>query len=991
MAKRIRENPENAKMRREAQKDGLRQSAAFYVPDFDPTMATEARMVWTIGMMYYYLMRRDKSYMDVASFLQEYTQRYKETYYAGTSNNLMQPSVYYQRIQKRVPNVLHLDFFDGSIRTLEAMMARLDRQDDLDGMGLTVDDFDFEDDPGAEENDPGNGGYSKKQFQCSLLEGVELSIFKIVKQPSGTLRLLDDNDVRWKRMDTVGSGNGGTVTIYQDPTNDKRQVALKKYKRPDDKEIALLENFDDKGCQVVGIRLLPHRNTRFSVMQLARGDMYPLLAKTSTVARKVCYDMCNIYACMKKQTGLLYGDIKLENLLFTCDPLTKNKMSFFAGDIGGFRREGERGDTTHPPPIPYDHVFLHDVEERTTIAYSKVRCWLAVQRGVHPDTVDMGKEKTALSNVVDDAFAATTGDVLALIAPSIVEFDVMEVMMGLANMLRGGGVCSHFRKTIDPKCAEQEGCTWIVGAKPGCQDSAASREQPKHDFVLKKEKETLETETQWFIQEDDQGILEEVDDEVEADFILHDVRGDGNCFHYALLRASKAKERKPGVTRVSIDPRIETLTRKGELIKPVLNKTTLKTYKNLYENLFPLVARCRAFQEPSFQANLELAMITFGKGTREEEAFIQNLTKPNVYIQYVPGVHEVLFRCLFDIKIRVYWEGRGWVGVYADEDPTDEDVVNLYYDPEHFQWLEPIDKKKKPPAAAEKKKKPVHVGKKEFDEITVMQYKELKPRTVLGNPQKSLEKYDQWFASEKIDGWQAIWDGQGTLYTKMYKQTFSVPQYWLDLLPKGVALAGEIKIQGEQATKTAALMKESPLWATTYFHVFDILGVDRPFRERVEIIKETVHVACSSIEGCPLIAAPQIQLRWEDILVFYEQVLQEGGEGLVLTDPNSLYDSSGKRSASRVKLKGRNDMEGTVGGYNVKDDGKLKSLVVRMDNGIRVIDFNLGVGFKDVERSNYLTEFPLGTTVTFSYRGFGENGKPKEARFVWVRRDDFKY
>ncbi len=970
------------------EKDRLRRSARFYVRDFDPLVATEARMVWQIGMMYYFLMRLDKSHSDTAWYLDMYKNNYLKDYRdKATKVYVYDPTIDYAFIQQET-GVLHKTFFDGSIQTLEDMMDHLKdlNQKDLGSMVLTLDDFIHENDL-EKENHSGNGGL----LLCPDAEKVDLSIFKIVEQ-KGKLKLVgveNGEDTVWTRGKDLGKGIGGTVTLYEHPSSETRKVVLKQYNSQDDEEIALLKTFDDGGCPVIGIRLIEYDGFKFSLMQVARGDVFSIVAKTEAVARKVCYEMCRIYACMKRETGLLYGDIKLENMLYTCNPGTKS-VSFFAGDIGGFRREGEKGSTTHPPPIPYDHVFVYDTATDTTVAYSRHRCWYAAQQGVHPEKA----KPWVTTKATIDAFAAT-GDVLAWIDSTLVPLDRIkkaeekESDVASKKLLQGGAQCVGFKKD-GTKCQRQAGQYAMCSSHrdkvkqepkpPAVKKEPAKKPKPKpkpsndSDFVLKKE--TLET--QWFMKEE-QGILEEVDDEDEADFILHDVRGDGNCFHYALLRASKAKGRKPGVTRVKGDPRIETLIRKGKLIKPVLTKEEFTTYKNLFSNLFPLVDGCRAFQEPSFQEKLELAMIG---STRE--AFIQNLTTLKMYIQYLPGVHDVLFQCLFDVKIRVYWEHRGWVGVYADADPTEEDVVNLYYEPEHFRWLEPIAaaaEKKKPPAA--EKKKPVHVGKKEFDKIDVMQYKELNPRTVLENPEKSLEKYDQWFASEKIDGWQAIWDGQGKLYTKTYIRTFSVPQYWLELLPKGVALAGEIKIQGEEATKTAALMKESELWEKTYFHVFDIVGVDGPFRERVEMIKETVNEACSNIKGCPLIAAPQRQLSWREILGFYKQVLNEDGEGLVLTDPDSLYDSSGKRSASRVKLKGRNDKEGTVIDHNVKD-GKLRSLVVEMDNGI---DFHLGIGFTNVERNEYSTKFSVGTRVTFSYRGFGEHGKPKEAHFVRVRRD----
>ena len=279
----------------------------------------------------------------------------------------------------------------------------------------------------------------------------------------------------------------------------------------------------------------------------------------------------------------------------------------------------------------------------------------------------------------------------------------------------------------------------------------------------------------------------------------------------------------------------------------------------------------------------------------------------------------------------------------------------------------------------------VSLTSKEFKKMQVMGYKELRPREIEQKP-SLLDKYIGWYASEKIDGWQAIWDGKGTLYTKTYKRTFAVPDRWIKLLPK-IPMAGEIKIKGQPATKTATLMKDNPLWNKTYFHVFDVVGknhINKPFCERVNIIKKLVKDACKNIPKCPLIAAPQIVMKSrKEILAFYKKVLKNGGEGLVITAPDSTYDTGKKRSNQRVKLKGRNDAEGKVIGYKMGDENKLKSLNVKFNK----ITFQLGIGFKNFHRVNPKKYFPLGTMVTFSYRELNENGKPKEARFVAVRGD----
>jgi ATP-dependent DNA ligase len=283
---------------------------------------------------------------------------------------------------------------------------------------------------------------------------------------------------------------------------------------------------------------------------------------------------------------------------------------------------------------------------------------------------------------------------------------------------------------------------------------------------------------------------------------------------------------------------------------------------------------------------------------------------------------------------------------------------------------------------------PVHVivPDNEFDKMEVMKYKELRPREVLSDPSK-LTKYIGWYMSEKIDGWQALWDGKGNLYTKSYKRTFAVPEEWLRLLPD-IPLAGEIKIKGKPATSVASLQKSSPLWKDAQFFIFDLPGPKYrilPFKTRVNDINKIVRDSCRAIPNCPLVASGEIIIENIDhLLHYYHEILRNKGEGLVLTNPESVYQIDGKRSSERVKLKGRNDSEGIVVGHNLGGKvGEMKSLEIDFGGVI----FSLGIGFNKDDRDNYKTKFPIGTVVKFSYRDLSVNGKPKEARFLEVRKD----
>ena len=264
-----------------------------------------------------------------------------------------------------------------------------------------------------------------------------------------------------------------------------------------------------------------------------------------------------------------------------------------------------------------------------------------------------------------------------------------------------------------------------------------------------------------------------------------------------------------------------------------------------------------------------------------------------------------------------------------------------------------------------------------------MKYKEIRPREVEKDKQ-ILKKYcNDYYMSEKYDGWQAIWDGKSKLMTKTGKRMFAPPSSWYKLLPKNITIAGELIIKGKSAAEVASLLNDSDNWKKAEFMAFDIPGDPNFFKFRTQELKKIVKQQCSKYSGkCPLKYTNQkIAKNPTEIYEFWKKVLNKGGEGIILTKQDSLYISGGKRTDDRVKLKGRQDMEGVIKDFNVVD-GKMKSMIVKLAGSKT---FKLGIGFTKDERENYKKEFKLGSKVKFSFRELTSGGIPKEARFVGKR------
>lgn len=290
-----------------------------------------------------------------------------------------------------------------------------------------------------------------------------------------------------------------------------------------------------------------------------------------------------------------------------------------------------------------------------------------------------------------------------------------------------------------------------------------------------------------------------------------------------------------------------------------------------------------------------------------------------------------------------------------------------------------------------------------FDHIQAMRYQELSPRLIDREPWR-LQQYQGWYASVKIDGWQGIWDGKDTLYTKSYKKSFNVPRWWLQMLQRsGVpAMAGEIIRKNSTNSADQAVLASktnTQVWGTpdnplAFFHVFDIVDESQrklPFEKRITLMKKAVARACGSNPKCPIKMVPQIKIT-EAVSIYdmWKDTVRRGGEGLVLTAPRSKYGNfETRKSKQRVKLKGRNDDEAIVVGHNLgyrKNPAWLQSLRVQYVSGENGGKLNIGVGLTDREREEYASHYPLGSVITFSYRILSRNGTPLETRLVG-RRD----
>lgn len=315
-------------------------------------------------------------------------------------------------------------------------------------------------------------------------------------------------------------------------------------------------------------------------------------------------------------------------------------------------------------------------------------------------------------------------------------------------------------------------------------------------------------------------------------------------------------------------------------------------------------------------------------------------------------------------------------------------------------------------------------------------------------------KIKGWFASEKMDGQRAFWDGgvsRGLLTSDVpwaniekdgryktptkatglwsrYGKPIQAPSWFLDSLPSHPA-DGELWSGPGRFQYTSSVIKQlipDERWTHVQYKIFDIPTYRQVFSDRKLTGKyaKTFSGIMAWLKARGVVDQPTMQFidivakygsimheqrYFSDLETELTKVLANGGEGLILRNPYSIWTP--ERVYSSLKYKPFQDSEGIVVGYQwgrETDKGsKLLGLMGAMIVEWKGKQFKLS-GFTDEERvmcgpdnsregfadpggtvSSSWTNplFPRGASVTFSYRELSDDKIPKEARFLRKRED----
>lgn len=194
---------------------------------------------------------------------------------------------------------------------------------------------------------------------------------------------------------------------------------------------------------------------------------------------------------------------------------------------------------------------------------------------------------------------------------------------------------------------------------------------------------------------------------------------------------------------------------------------------------------------------------------------------------------------------------------------------------------------------------------------------------------------------------------------------------------------GEIYLHKKDLGDMISIYKNGDTEQVLSYVIYDIPNLELSFEKRRNLL---MAIDLEGLDNIKIDFGTLVENE-EQLLNFYNQALEEGYEGAVVCDPNSLY-TSGFRSNSKMKVKPRETDEfKCVGHYFNK--GKMagqSTLICETKDGKNT--FHVKMKGTTEQRLQYAKEFEekfLNKLVTVEYRKLSKYGVPIEAVGICVR------
>lgn len=239
------------------------------------------------------------------------------------------------------------------------------------------------------------------------------------------------------------------------------------------------------------------------------------------------------------------------------------------------------------------------------------------------------------------------------------------------------------------------------------------------------------------------------------------------------------------------------------------------------------------------------------------------------------------------------------------------------------------------------------------------------------------EQVEGWLISEKYDGVRAYWDGK-TLWSRQGHAI--VPPDWFVRHFPPFALDGELWLGRGRFEQTLSVVRTQTAdvgWDKMAFYVFDVPDQAGGLLARLAVLQ---HYLQRHQQPYIRVMAQQPLVSMNQLAPWLARVVDAGGEGLVIREPNQPYIRG--RTPFALKYKPQYDAECEVTGYLAgkgKYEGQVGALLCRNEQGQTL---RLGSGLSDLQRQQ---PPKIGEQVSYRYSGFTQKGHPKHAVFWRLR------
>ncbi|KAI8915378.1 DNA ligase, partial [Powellomyces hirtus] len=240
--------------------------------------------------------------------------------------------------------------------------------------------------------------------------------------------------------------------------------------------------------------------------------------------------------------------------------------------------------------------------------------------------------------------------------------------------------------------------------------------------------------------------------------------------------------------------------------------------------------------------------------------------------------------------------------------------------------------------------------------------------------------------SEKYDGIRAFWDHKKKKLVSRLGNRIHAPSWFTKDLPNRMSLDGELWSGRNKFHQAVSIIRTSldseTSWKNISYRVFDTPSHgDLPFEERLECLQKWIS-RVPPTEESPKLVSHRLCKSQDDLITTLDEVERDGGEGLMLRAPGSLYEAG--RSSTLLKVKRTSEEECMVVAYTAgvgRNEGRVGSLVCLMRNGKLL---RLGSGLTDEAREN---PPKIGSIVTCRYMGVTRDNIPRFATLRGERID----